>query len=398
MKSFKTSPSLKLAALLVSTAGLLIAQPPPGGFPGGGPGGNPGAGGGFPGGPGGGRGGGGRGGFQPYDESDLSGYVKIFDGSTLNGWDYAPDVWHVEDGAIVAGGVEGVSPGTTFATYTGSEPADFDLILDIQSDGTNSGIQFRSFRNDITTPADGPNKAQQAALAQIDVSTLGDRRAVTAAQRALAAASLADSPNNADIAAKARAVADAELALALARADAFRGIQSSANRLNASQVDAVRQQAGRGGPIVAYSVWNVAGYQADFPLIGNIWEGGRFGGTFNGNRINERGNLTTAGNITITDAAPEGRVHKVLATLPTSDDNGDFYKPGDWNTYHIMARGNVMIIFLNGHMFSMTIDENPVMSRAKGVVAMQIEGAGPVRFKNIWLKESPVNLGPTPTQ
>jgi hypothetical protein len=39
-----------------------------------------------------------------------------------------------------------------------------------------------------------------------------------------------------------------------------------------------------------------------------------------------------------------------------------------------------------------------VMSRARGIIALQIEGAGPVRFRNIWLKQSPVSMGPTPTQ
>jgi hypothetical protein len=386
------SVSALLSLILVSP---VSAQPGPGG---GGPGGNPGAGGGFPGGPGGGRGGAGRGGFEQYDHNDTSGYVQIFDGRTLDGWDYAPDVWRVEDGAIVAGGVQGVNPGTTFATYMGAEPGDFDLLVDVMTEGTNTGLQIRSFQNDITTPADGPSREQQRTLAAIDRDTLNLRTGVSAASRELVASALMDGATAADRASRAQALAAAELTLALARADAIVRLQSGAQRLNATQLASVRTTAGRGGPIVPYAVWNVAGYQADFPAVGNVWEGGRFGGTFNGERINERGNLTTGGNITITAADPAGRTHRVLATLPTSDENGPFFRQNDWNQYHVMARGNVIILFLNGKMMSMTIDENPVMSRARGIIALQIEGAGPVRFRNIWLKQSPVSMGPTPTQ
>src|ERR1700676_3619291 len=47
-----------------------------------------------------GRGGGfGRGG-QPFDYSDNDGWLSLFDGQTLNGWDGDPRFWSVKDGAI----------------------------------------------------------------------------------------------------------------------------------------------------------------------------------------------------------------------------------------------------------------------------------------------------------
>ena len=54
--------------------------------------------------------------------------------------------------------------------------------------------------------------------------------------------------------------------------------------------------------------------------------------------------------------------------------------------YRVLARGNTLALFLNGHLISMTIDENPVMHRSKGIIALQIEG-GKWYFRNIWLKE-----------
>ena len=102
--------------------------------------------------------------------------------------------------------------------------------------------------------------------------------------------------------------------------------------------------------------------------------------------INERGNLTTAGNITITGTDPLNRSPQVLAKVPTGDEAGPFYKSDDWNQYRVLARGNTLALFLNGHLISMTIDENPVMHRTKGIIALQIEG-GKWYFRNIWLKE-----------
>jgi hypothetical protein len=230
----------------------------------------------------------------------------------------------------------------------------------------------------------------------IDRLSLSQQADVATARTALNKATFTETPNEAATRAAVQALADAELALATLRASEFSKIQGSPNRLNDQQAATIRTQAGRGGPMVSYAVWNVAGYQADFPAVGNIWEGGRFSG--GGGQIQERGNLTTGGNITVTDSAPNGRVHRVLATLPTSDADGPFLKQNDWNNYRVMARGNVMALYLNGHMISMTIDENPVMSRAKGIIALQIEGQGPVRYKNLWLREVKVEMGPTPTR
>ena len=39
---------------------------------------------------------------EPVDYNDRTGWTQIFDGKTLNNWDGNPEVWKVEDGAIVA--------------------------------------------------------------------------------------------------------------------------------------------------------------------------------------------------------------------------------------------------------------------------------------------------------
>lgn len=332
--------------------------------------------------------------MTPYDHTDHTGYTQIFNGKDMDGWDYPPTVYKVIDGSIVAGYDPHMSTGTTFATYTRATPGDFDLLVDIKGSG-NTGVQFRSFQNDITSTDAGPNKAQLRELAKIDGDTVPKMDAVADAQAALAAAAFKEGADRADIQAKSQALSAALLDLSQARAEAFAKIQSSSNKLTRDQVATFAPRVSPTSPIVGNPIWNVAGYQADFggANTANIWEGGRFGAMYNGQRLNERGNLTTAGNITITEADPAGRSPKVLATLPTADAAGPFYKPDDWNQYHIMARGNTMILFINGHMMSMTIDQNPVMRRTKGIIALQIEG-GRWEFRNIWLKEAPIEASP----
>lgn len=77
---------------------------------------------------------------------DESGFVSLFDGKTLDGWDGDPRFWSVQDGLIVGQTTaENPTQGNTFLIYKGSEPADFELRFDYKIIGGNSGVQYRSF-------------------------------------------------------------------------------------------------------------------------------------------------------------------------------------------------------------------------------------------------------------
>ena len=77
---------------------------------------------------------------------DEAGFVRIFDGKTLEGWDGNPIYWRVENGAIVGT----ITPETlvkrnTFLIWRGGEPADFELKLEYRvSAQGNSGVNYRS--------------------------------------------------------------------------------------------------------------------------------------------------------------------------------------------------------------------------------------------------------------
>jgi hypothetical protein len=74
-----------------------------------------------------------------------SGFVSIFDGKTLNGWDGDPVFWRVEDGAIVGQTLVDRQPKqNTFLIWRGGSPANFELKLKYKLTGFNSGIQYRS--------------------------------------------------------------------------------------------------------------------------------------------------------------------------------------------------------------------------------------------------------------
>ena len=73
------------------------------------------------------------------------GFVSIFDGKTLEGWDGNPELWRVEDGAIVGQTTkEKPTKGNTFAIWKGGEVGDFILRAKFKIEGGNSGIQYRS--------------------------------------------------------------------------------------------------------------------------------------------------------------------------------------------------------------------------------------------------------------
>jgi hypothetical protein len=86
---------------------------------------------------------------DPIDFSDHTGYISLFDGNALTGWDGQPGVWRVEGGAIVgetaAEMFDRNAFPNTFLIYHGVEAKDFDLKLEIKVEkGGGSGIQYRS--------------------------------------------------------------------------------------------------------------------------------------------------------------------------------------------------------------------------------------------------------------
>jgi hypothetical protein len=82
---------------------------------------------------------------SPMDFSDHDGYMSIFDGKTLEGWDGNPKFWRVEDGAIVGESTPANPSGNSYIAYRKLEAHDFTLKFEIKVEGSGgSGLQYRS--------------------------------------------------------------------------------------------------------------------------------------------------------------------------------------------------------------------------------------------------------------
>jgi type 1 glutamine amidotransferase len=76
---------------------------------------------------------------------DDAGFVPIFNGTSLDGWEGKPEFWRVEDGVIVGETTpEKPTKGNTFLIWRQGLVDDFELVLQYRLTGGNSGIQYRS--------------------------------------------------------------------------------------------------------------------------------------------------------------------------------------------------------------------------------------------------------------
>jgi len=79
--------------------------------------------------------------LTPQEKQD--GYVLLFNGKTLDGWQGNPALWSVQNGAIVGTTDSHPIQENTFLIYR-KPYSDFILRFDIKLRNHNSGVQFRS--------------------------------------------------------------------------------------------------------------------------------------------------------------------------------------------------------------------------------------------------------------
>lgn len=95
---------------------------------------------------------------SPQSAVEEDGFIDIFDGETLDGWESNSEWFRVEDGAIVGGSLERDVTDTTFLATT-DEYYNFELRYQLKMigarDRANGGVQFRSQRREDGTGAIG---------------------------------------------------------------------------------------------------------------------------------------------------------------------------------------------------------------------------------------------------
>ena len=62
--------------------------------------------------------------------------------------------------------------------------------------------------------------------------------------------------------------------------------------------------------------------------------------------------------------------------------------PGEWNVYHIIARGPQITVILNGRTTQIVIDEDTQLRALEGLLGLQMHAGAPFRmeFGNIYLR------------
>ena len=124
--------------------------------------------------------------------------------------------------------------------------------------------------------------------------------------------------------------------------------------------------------------WVIGGYQADFDAK-NGWTGSLY---------EERGRGVLAKRGNKVEITAEGKKENRGGTTPEKDILATV-KAGDWNDYHIIARGNHLVQKVNGVTTIDVIDNQEARRAMKGLIALQVHAGPPmkVQFKDIQLKD-----------
>ncbi|GAJ23688.1 unnamed protein product, partial [marine sediment metagenome] len=109
---------------------------------------------------------------------------------------------------------------------------------------------------------------------------------------------------------------------------------------------------------------HAVGYQADIDMAG------QYAGALYDER--GRGMLATRGQKTVIGS--DGKMDK--SPLGDADALMNIIKKDDWNEYHIIARGNQIILKVNGQVTAEVIDNDKAQREMSGVLALQLH-AGP---------------------
>ena len=132
------------------------------------------------------------------------------------------------------------------------------------------------------------------------------------------------------------------------------------------------------------ATFSVGGYQADFEA----------GTKYSGILYEERGRgiLALRGQKAEVHPIPEGKKKpeiKVTGSVGDSDEIQAAIKQGDWNDYRIVARGNRLMHFINGHKAVDVTDMDAAKAAKSGILALQLHKGKnmTVQFKNIRLRQ-----------
>jgi hypothetical protein len=124
--------------------------------------------------------------------------------------------------------------------------------------------------------------------------------------------------------------------------------------------------------------WVLKGYQADID----------FANQFTGMIYEERGRGFLMQRGQAVEIGPDG-VSRMIGNLErNADELKALIKAGEWNTVHLIARGNTIMNIINGHVTAFIVDDDAKGRALKGLLGFQIHVGPPMKieFRNIYLK------------
>jgi hypothetical protein len=100
---------------------------------------------------------------------------------------------------------------------------------------------------------------------------------------------------------------------------------------------------------------------------------------YTGNNYEEKGRLFLAVRGEVTHVTGT-RTPIVLSTLGENKDLAAFLS-SDWNSIHLIIRGNILMHIINGHLMSVTIDDDPVGRAMEGLIGVQVHVGPPMKIE-----------------
>jgi hypothetical protein len=78
-----------------------------------------------------------------------------------------------------------------------------------------------------------------------------------------------------------------------------------------------------------------------------------------------------------------------LAALEDGEALRAHIKQNDWNQFHVVARGNMLVHMVNGRVTALFLDDDAAGRAMKGLLGLQIHTGPPMKieFRNVYLKE-----------
>jgi hypothetical protein len=129
-------------------------------------------------------------------------------------------------------------------------------------------------------------------------------------------------------------------------------------------------------PVTPSNRFAMRGYQADIDGQNR----------YTGQNYEEKGRLflATRGQVTrVTGGAPP----TILSTIGDPKELASAITP-EWNSYHLIIRGNVLAHLLNGRLMAVVIDDDAPNRKAEGLIGVQVHVGPPmkVEYRNLRLK------------